>query len=260
MPATSPIRSTCSTADLPPTAPRSRRPLRGRVRLRVINAASDTAYRLAVGGHHLTVTHADGFPVEPVIADAVLVGMGERYDVVVDVQPGAHPLVAVAEGKAGHAAGVLRAGAGSAPSVDARPLELDGRLLSYEDLRPAEAVRLPAGDPDVDATLDLTGEEMRYTWGIDGKAFGDHEPVEIEEGQLVRLALRNRSGMWHPMHLHGHTFALEGSGARKDTVNVLPDQEVAFRFRADNPGQWMLHCHNTYHFEAGMATLVSYVR
>lgn len=41
---------------------------------------------------------------------------------------------------------------------------------------------------------------------------------------------------------------------------MLPSEEVALVFAADNPGQWMLHCHNTYHLEAGMATLVSYTR
>ena len=48
-----------------------------RVRLRLINAGSDTAYRVAVGGHRLTVTHADGFPVNPVEVDTLLLGMGE---------------------------------------------------------------------------------------------------------------------------------------------------------------------------------------
>ena len=41
---------------------------------------------------------------------------------------------------------------------------------------------------------------------------------------------------------------------------MLPGQTVPIEFVADNPGQWMLHCHNTYHFEAGMMTTVSYVR
>ncbi len=36
-----------------------------RVRLRVINAGSDTAFRLAVPGAPLTVTHTDGYPVVP---------------------------------------------------------------------------------------------------------------------------------------------------------------------------------------------------
>ncbi|SFR24878.1 Multicopper oxidase [Lentzea waywayandensis] len=63
--------------------------------------------------------------------------------------------------------------------------------------------------------------------------------------------------MWHPMHLHGHTFQLPG-GPRKDTAIVLPGQTVVCDFDADNPGQWMVHCHNTYHAEAGMATTLGY--
>ena len=40
-----------------------------KVRLRIINAGSDTAFRIAIGGHTLTITHTDGFPVEPVEVD-----------------------------------------------------------------------------------------------------------------------------------------------------------------------------------------------
>lgn len=45
-----------------------------RIRLRIINAGGDTAYRFAVGGHRLTVTHADGFPVNPVEVEALING------------------------------------------------------------------------------------------------------------------------------------------------------------------------------------------
>jgi FtsP/CotA-like multicopper oxidase with cupredoxin domain len=62
----------------------------------------------------------------------------------------------------------------------------------------------------------------------------------------------NTTDMWHPMHLHGHTYQLDGSGPRKDTAIVLPKKTVSVFFDADNPGQWMLHCHNAYHGEAGM--------
>jgi len=65
--------------------------------------------------------------------------------------------------------------------------------------------------------------------------------------------------MWHPIHLHGHTFALPGyGGTRKDTVNVLPGRQVAIDVDTDNPGQWMLHCHNVYHQGTGMMTTFSY--
>ncbi|EUA27845.1 multicopper oxidase family protein [Mycobacterium xenopi 4042] len=64
------------------------------------------------------------------------------------------------------------------------------------------------------------------------------------------------------MHLHGHTFQViktDGSpGPRKDTVNVLPKQKVNAILVADNPGTWLLHCHNTYHQEAGMMTRLDY--
>ena len=235
-------------------------PAGGRVRLRLINAASDTAYRFAVGGHRLTVTHADGFPVEPVEVDAVLLGMGERFDVIVTASAGAHPIVAIAEGTDQVAGAVLRAGPGDPPSPAARPAELNGQVLTYGDLRPTEAVRLASGQPDTSLTLDLTGNEADYMWGINGKPMSDLDPFDIEEGQTVRLTFRNRSTMWHPMHLHGHTFALEETGARKDTVIVRPDESVSVMFAADNPGQWMVHCHNTYHLEAGMAGVISYVR
>jgi FtsP/CotA-like multicopper oxidase with cupredoxin domain len=236
-----------------------------RVRLRLINAASDTAYRLAVGGHRLTVTHADGFPIEPMDVDALLLGMGERYDVVVTARSGAWPIVASAEGKGAAAVAVLRtkdASASSAPPVDTVPAELDGRLLSYNDLRAASTVALSDTEPDRERNIELTGDMMAYNWGIDGRVFGKHKPIDVEAGERVRLVLQNKTMMWHPMHLHGHTFRVGGrvDGPRKDTVNVLPGEKVTIDFDADNPGQWMLHCHNTYHLESGMATVVSYVQ
>jgi FtsP/CotA-like multicopper oxidase with cupredoxin domain len=81
----------------PPGAPGtlSARP-RERVRLRIVNAAADTAFQVALGGHRLTVTHTDGFPVTPVTGDALLVGMGERYDALVELDDGVFPLVALA--------------------------------------------------------------------------------------------------------------------------------------------------------------------
>ena len=44
--------------------------------------------------------------------------------------------------------------------------------------------------------------------------------------------------MFHPMHLHGHTFAVVDGGARKDTVIVRPMQSLDVDLDADNPGQW----------------------
>ncbi|MCL7418866.1 MAG: multicopper oxidase family protein, partial [Halalkalicoccus sp.] len=68
-----------------------------RVRFRFINASSATAFGVRVAGHPLTVTHADGRPVEPVTVDSFSVGSGERYDAIVDAEnPGTWELRAAA--------------------------------------------------------------------------------------------------------------------------------------------------------------------
>jgi FtsP/CotA-like multicopper oxidase with cupredoxin domain len=239
-------------------------PAGGRIRLRFVNAGSDTAYRVAVGGQTMTVTHTDGFPVEPTEVDTLLIGMGERYDVLLAPTSGAWPLVALAEGKDLTATAVIRtsdAAGSAAPPVDARPAELDGRLLRYDDLVASEAVRLDVRAADVDEAIRLTGSMMPYSWAFDGAAFPDRPPIDVRQGQRVRLAFENATSMWHPIHLHGHTFRVgtTAAGPRKDTVNVLPGETVVVELDAGNPGQWMAHCHNTYHLERGMAMVVSYV-
>ena len=96
-----------------PASPTSLRGKAGqRVRLRIVNAGSDTAFRVALGAHRLTVTHTDGFPVQPAEADALLVGMGERFDVLVTLRDGVFPLVASAEGKQGQGMAVVRTAPG----------------------------------------------------------------------------------------------------------------------------------------------------
>jgi FtsP/CotA-like multicopper oxidase with cupredoxin domain len=231
-----------------------------RVRLRLINAAADTAFRVGVPGARLRVTHTDGFPVEHEEADVVLLGMGERLDAVVTMPEGVVPVLALAEGRDMYAQVVLRnpvtqmapAGDGAAKRLAELP------VLTATDLRAVEKVALPVEQPDVVHDLVLEGPGQKYDWTINGKAYDHEDGLPIKEGQHVRLKFDNRSRMFHPMHLHGHTFQVRG-GARKDTVLVLPGRSVEVDFTADNPGQWLTHCHNVYHGEAGMMGVVSYV-
>lgn len=229
-----------------------------RARLRIINAGSDTAFRVALGGHRLTITHSDGFPVDPVTTDALLIGMGERYDVIVDLADGVFPLVASAEGKTGAGLALVRTAAGTAPAAVVWVPELGRRVVLGSDLAAEDSARLDRRAVDQRLDLVLAGGMMPYRWTINGASFPRTEPLDIEPGERVRLRLRNRSMMFHPMHLHGHTFGLVDGGARKDTVIVRPMQSLEVDLDADNPGQWALHCHNIYHAEAGMMAVLSY--
>jgi FtsP/CotA-like multicopper oxidase with cupredoxin domain len=231
-----------------------------RVRIRFVNAGGDTAFRVALGGHEMTVTHTDGFPVEHAKTDALLLGMGERYDVLVTVKDGVFPLTAVAEGKKASALALLRTGSGAAPSASVQPKELDGRLLTADKLRVAESVRLPSRKPDRTIKLGLTGGMTKYDWAFDKKPYTASQRHPVRAGERVRLVFANSTKMWHPVHLHGHTFALANvlDGPRKDTAIVLPNGRLTVDFDADNPGLWMVHCHNVYHSEAGMMTVLGY--
>ncbi|MFJ3230965.1 multicopper oxidase family protein [Streptomyces sp. NPDC086787] len=233
-----------------------------RIRLRIINAGSETAFRVALGGHDMIVTHTDGYPIVHKRTDALIVGMAERYDVIVTAKDGVFPFVALAEGKSGQGVALLRTGKGrTVPSANVRPKELDGELVPGWRMRPAESVDLGHGKPDRELRLRLTGTMQKWDWGFDHEPYAVTQRHPIRQGERVRLTLSNATDMWHPLHLHGHTFALSGiwdAGARKDTSIVQPHRKLVVDFIADNPGLWMVHCHNQYHSESGMMTVLGY--
>lgn len=230
-----------------------------RIRLRLMNPSGATTFRVAVGGHRMTVTHADGQPVEPVAVDSLLISMGERYDVIIEAgNPGSWPIVAASvEGRHRPARALIRYrdSRQSSPPPDAIPEGLrGGRLLRLGDLRGLQT--LSSGSPDRVFDLRLSGRG-ETVWTIDGQAWPDADPLIVRSGEHVRVRMVNHSMMLHPMHLHGHFFQV--GNVLKDTVLVPGHMgRVTFDFIADNPGRWLFHCHNLYHMEAGMAREVRY--
>jgi len=233
-----------------------------RVRLRIIDGGASTYFRVALDGHKLQVTHADGMAVEPVTVDHLLIGMGETYDAVVKITAaGSYTLHAVAMDGSGQALGVIHT-PGVAPQPNRDMPTFTGRALSYADLRAPAVTTLPEG-PSRTFRLPLQGDMARYIWMIDGQAWPKADPLLIRRGDRVQIELVNETGMWHPMHLHGHFFrVLQGAGDRcplKHTANVAPKETLKIEFTADNPGKWFFHCHNAYHLEGGMAREFQYM-
>lgn len=137
----------------------------------------------------------------------------------------------------------------------------------------------PAPDPitlqsHFDATYSITlGNHMGtslgrmgMTYTLNGKTFPNADMIMIRQGQLVRLHFDNPSELIHPMHLHGHVFtvlarngkALDGSPVHLDTINIQPHESYDVAFVANNPGIWMLHCHNLLHANWGMDMMIMY--
>jgi len=234
-----------------------------RIRLRFINAGSDSAFRVAVPNTTMRVIQTDGYPVVPVQANSVILGMGERADAIVTVN-GSLPVVAVPEGKQSHAQLNMRVNnAPSTVNVDDFVASVGQEApLDTATLSPTPEVTLAAKEPDQVIDAHLTGPVNGYTWPVNGKLYNPpNDGVPVKPNQRVRIRFINESMMFHPFHLHGHTFQVMSNNvakARKDTVLVPPKQTVEVDFDTNNPGKWISHCHNTYHLEAGMAFFVEY--
>jgi hypothetical protein len=78
-----------------------------------------------------------------------------------------------------------------------------------------------------------------------------------KHGERVRIRILNFAPkQHHPIHLHGHTFWVTGhEGARipssawvpRNTELIAVAQASDFEFIANNPGDWMMHCHMVHH-------------
>ena len=116
------------------------------------------------------------------------------------------------------------------------------------------SARTPEGEE-----LDLRTLAGRgLVWALNGVAGMPMEPLaELARGETAVIAIENRTAFPHAMHLHGHHFRIlgpEGPGAWRDTVLVNPREAVEIALVADNPGDWMFHCHMLAHQAAGMMT------
>ena len=239
-----------------------------RLRLRFINAGSAMPLAVRVMGHSMRVTHADGQPVEPITRRIALLGMGERLDVLIDANhPGVWPITAFGQNDQ-RVSAVLRYDGAHGPAPDDTGNEeiRPGDMLDYSQL--SGATLEPDDEPHRQYELELSGGMMdgRH-WTINGREYPDAGPIQVHEGERIRLRVVNMSMVPHPVHLHGHFYRLlEVNGERlrrailKDTVMVGHMEGFVADVVADNPGaRWLLHCHNLYHHLGGMAMELRYV-
>lgn len=127
--------------------------------------------------------------------------------------------------------------------VPADPQALNKQApLNTATLVPTPEVTLTARAPENTLDCRLSGPGHHgYNWLINGAAYDPKKPgMPVTEGQRTRIRFINESMMFHPMHLHAHTFEVrgrDGPRARKDTVLVPPMATVEVDFDADNPGK-----------------------
>ncbi|WP_394514432.1 multicopper oxidase family protein [Priestia aryabhattai] len=243
------------------------------VKLRLVNAGY-ISHKIHLHGYDFKIVSTDGQPInDPAIIkdQTVTVAPGERYDLVFKANnPGTSYIESHDDTDA-------------AKNMVAK-IVYDNSKKTNDKLNPKES--LPNVDItkygkttnsefsldtkfDVDYKMNLgtamKDNSMVYT--INNRTYPNTEPLDVKEGDLVKVTLKNTSkSADHPMHLHGHFFQvlskngnlIEGSPLMKDTLNVKPGEVYVVAFKADNPGNWMFHCHDLHHASAGMVTEVKY--
>ncbi|WP_119681149.1 multicopper oxidase family protein [Indioceanicola profundi] len=253
-----------------------------RIRLRLINAANARIFGLRFQDHQPRIIAIDGHPVEPhepedgqvVLAPAMRIDLildmigspGDRATVVDEFYPRlAYRLVDLAYGPER-----LRD-----QPMDT-PIALPANPVPEPDLAAAVRHEVVLGGGMMGsmtgAMLDGKPLDIRtmmrqgMAWAINGTASSGHvmEPIlTLEQGRSCVIAMANDTAWHHPMHLHGHTFRVlsrNGKPTRfrewQDTVLLSPKERVEIAFVADNPGDWMFHCHILEHQSAGMMSTI----
>lgn len=256
-----------------------------RVRLRLANASLARMMALRFEGHRPVVVAIDGQPCDPHEPDdgRLMLAPAMRIDVVLDMQgdPGSRHAV-IDDFYDGLAYTLATLVYDKAPPLRAHPLDapvdLPRNPLPTPDL--ANAVRQEIvlqggmmGGGKLAGVGGMMGMSMPgmnggAAWAVNGISItgdghaGMAPQFTIERGATCHLIVRNETAWWHPMHVHGFSLlVLSRNGAPvphrqwQDTVLLAPKDTVECAFVADNPGDWMLHCHVADHQMAGLMTL-----
>jgi FtsP/CotA-like multicopper oxidase with cupredoxin domain len=263
-----------------------------RIRLRLINAANARIFGLDLAELRPRVIALDGQPVTPHEPEGgrIVLGPAMRADIILDMsgKPGSRQTVVDSFYKdleyslidIVYSENPLR------EQTPDWPVALAGNPLSEPDLAEAQVhdVTFTGGmmGPMVMREMGQGGGmgqgmmggmrsmmEMMHSgkmWFINGVAAEGHvlDPMlTLSRGRSYVLAMTNVTAWHHPMHLHGHSFRVisrNGKPTRhrewQDTVLMAPKEKVEIALVADNPGDWMFHCHILEHQSAGMMGVI----
>ena len=250
-----------------------------RVRLRLINAANARIFGLDFGDLAPVVVALDGQPVAPHAPDSgiIVIGPAMRVDLVVDMTGKPGDAVTVAdvfyEGLEYRLVDLAYAPDGLRAAVPDWSMDLPPNPLAEPDMIAATRHQIVfnggmMGQMMMGGGMGSMMDQMRQgnMWFINGKAATGpiKEPLLVlPHGTSHVFEMDNRTAWHHPIHFHGHAFrviARNGQPTRhrewQDTVMMAPKERVEIAFVADNPGDWMFHCHILEHQEAGMMGVI----
>lgn len=248
-------------------------PAGGLVRLRLAATDVTRILALSVEGAEALVIAADGNPVaERFAPDHLMIGPGQRLDLVLRM-PDAEGAVAALKDLRGTKPATLatfRAVGASLKRTMADLPALAENPLPEPDLSAASEIPFILSASAEERPKDGICGSLGYNfWAINRVPWADDtgDPTaplaEMKAGRTYIFNVENPTPQVHPLHLHGLVFRPMNSNKQQlrphfsDTYLILPDEKVQLALVADNPGDWVFHCHIIEHQKTGMT---SYVR
>jgi FtsP/CotA-like multicopper oxidase with cupredoxin domain len=256
-----------------------------RIRLRLVNTANARIFGLQFADHRPIIIALDGQPVEPhePASGRVVLGPAMRADLILDMTGKTGLRYRIMDTFYRRLEYRVLDLVYAGPGLRSRSLQNEIRLsanpLAEPDLAVAERHEVVfsggmmggtvgMGDMsgmmgDMSGMMGNMGSMPRgMAWAINGVSATEHvhEPMLVlRRGASYVLRLVNDTAWHHPIHLHGHAFRVISRNGRPaqyrewlDTVLVAPRETTEIAFVADNPGDWMFHCHILEHQAAGM--------
>lgn len=253
-----------------------------RLRLRLVNTANARVFGLRFEGVASMVVAYDGQPVTPHAPKdgRVLLGPGMRADLIVDLPGkagGSYKVIDDYYEKTAYTLTDLVSEGDPLRTAAPPPVTLPANPLPEPDLANAEVqdVLIEGGSKGFLEEAIFKGETFRLrtlfrkhrkTWTLNGIAAHSMvmEPMfTLKRGRSYRWKIKNDTAWDHPMHLHGHHFRILSRNGKPephkpwaDTVLLHLDETAEVAFVADNPGDWLFHCHVLEHHVGGMGAVI----
>ena len=141
----------------------------------------------------------------------------------------------------------------------------DGRPSERETAVGAFVIDPEGGSPPdrifvVSVIAEESGASVRQALGFNGKSWPYTERISMTVGDTARWRIVNGSTRAHPMHLHGFYFRLDAAGDGRSSRTIPPDRRRLgatelmlpwstriLTWSPDRPGNWLFHCHLTFH-------------
>ena len=261
-----------------------------RIRLRLINAANARIFGIDFGTHKPVIVAIDGQPVAPHVPkdDLIVLGPAMRMDVVIDMIGDVNQRYSLTDsfyrGLEYRLVDLVYADTPLRNRFPDWDMQLSANPLAEPDLKNAERHEVTfnggmmggmvmqelggsMGQGPMGAMGSMRG--MMHTgkiWFINGVAAEGHimdRMLTLAHDRSHVISMTNATAWHHPIHFHGHSFRVISRDGNptvhkewQDTVLMAPKERVEIAFVADNPGDWMFHCHILEHQAAGMMGVI----